>query len=188
MLLLLLQTIESEDDRAFLMDIYQQHYHKLYKEADSIVHNAYDAEDVVQEFMIYICDHINKFRALECCVLPSYLVMCIRRRCINFLKRRETQKKHTIGSIDNEQYFFDYPDTEISVEEKVLLNLKFEQVQEAFSQLPQSTRDILQYKYFLELTDAEIAELLGIQKNSVRAYLTRARKAVCRICEENGYV
>ena len=97
MLLLLLQTIESEDDRAFLMDIYQQHYHKLYKEADSIVHNAYDAEDVVQEFMIYICDHINKFRALDCCVLPSYLVMCIRRRCINFLKRRETQKSMDEG-------------------------------------------------------------------------------------------
>ena len=34
MFLLLLQTIESEDDRSFVIDLYDQHYRRLLKEAN----------------------------------------------------------------------------------------------------------------------------------------------------------
>ena len=53
-------------------------------------------------------------------------------------------------------------------------------------QLPDKYRDLLNYKYLLELTDAEIAELIGIKKDSVRQYLTRARRAVYALYQEDG--
>lgn len=104
------------------------------------------------------------------------------------MKKRAVQRKHTVGSIDHEQFAFDYPDPTDSVEEQALLQLKVEQVQEAFTLLPERMKDILRYKYLLEMSDSEIAETLGIKKNSVREYLTRARRAVYQICEEKGYV
>lgn len=188
MLPLILMTIESEDDRAFLTSIYNEHYQLMCEKADSIVHNRHDAEDIAQDMLEYIIEHIEKFRKIGCCTLPFYLVMCIRRRSFNHLKKRAVQRKHTVGSIDHEQFAFDYPDPTDSVEEQALLQLKVEQVQEAFTLLPERMKDILRYKYLLEMSDSEIAETLGIKKNSVREYLTRARRAVYQICEEKGYV
>lgn len=188
MFLLILQTIQSEDDRAYLVDLYNQNYQLLLNEANRIVHNHHDAEDIVQDFFSYAIYNIEKFRKIGCCTLPFYLVMCIRRRSFNHLKKRAVQRKHTVGSIDHEQFAFDYPDPTDSVEEQALLQLKVEQVQEAFTLLPERMKDILRYKYLLEMSDSEIAETLGIKKNSVREYLTRARRAVYQICEEKGYV
>lgn len=184
---LILMTIESEDDRAFMSSLYNDYYHLMYQEAYRILQNSHDAEDIVQDHLAYIIDRIDKFRKIDCCTLPFYLVMCIRRRCFNQLKKREVQQKHIAGSIDHEQFFFEYPDSDESVEEKALLHLKYEQVLEAFQSLPERIKDVLRYKYLLEMTDEEIGETLGIQKSSVREYLTRARKAVYKICEEKGY-
>jgi len=58
MLLLALFTIESGDDRTFIIELYKQYYSLLFDESYKIVKNRYDAEDVVQEFIVYICNHI----------------------------------------------------------------------------------------------------------------------------------
>ncbi len=42
MFLLILQTIESEDDRSFVIDLYDQHYRRLLKEANAVLHNVHD--------------------------------------------------------------------------------------------------------------------------------------------------
>ncbi len=188
MLFLMLMAIESEDDQAFLIDLYNEYCQLMCDKAESIVHNKQDAEDIVQDMLAYMIANLQKFRKINCCTLPFYLVMCIKRRCINHLKQREVQKKHIVGSMDHTSFSFEYSDPAKPVDEQVLLQLRFEQVQEAFTFLPEKIKDVLRYKYLLELSDREIAEILGIKKNSVREYLTRARKAVCKICEEKGYV
>lgn len=45
-----------------------------------------------------------------------------------------------------------------------------------WSNVPAVERELLERKYFLLETDAEIASTMGIQKNSVRMALSRARK------------
>ena len=184
MLLLLLQTIESEDDRAFLIGLYNQHYQLLLKEANGIVHNRHDAEDVVQDFFTYAISHIEKFREVECC---NFLVMCIRRKSIDALRRRQTKQKFIVGSIDHDDYAFEYADEKASIEEDVLNRITAEELHAAIMKLPEKQQHILEYKYFLAMTDREIGKLLGVRPNSVRAYLTRARKAAYQICKENGY-
>ena len=101
-----------------------------------------------------------------------------------------TEKKQKIvaGSIDCDEYPYEIPDKSISVEEQALLRINVESVQKAFSLLPESLKDVLRYKYLLEMTDEEIAKLLDVKKPTVRSYLTRARQAVYEICKEKGYV
>ena len=50
-----------------------------------------------------------------------------------------------------------------------------ERVKDAIRALPARERDILMMKFFRELSDAEIAEALGIRPVSVRVHLSRAR-------------
>lgn len=104
------------------------------------------------------------------------------------MKKQKTKSNHIAGSIDDADYHFEYPDAGATTEDRALLRIDVEMIQEAFSLLPESLKDILRYKYLLEMSDKEIAELLGIKESSVRKNLTRARRAVYQICEEKGYV
>lgn len=188
MFLLILQTIQSEDDRAYLVDLYNQNYQLLLNEANRIVHNHHDAEDIVQDFFSYAIYNIEKFRNIERSTLRRFLVMCIRRRCIDALRKRKTKQKHIVGSIDHEEYAFEYVDEKASFEETVFNRIAVEELRDAFLKLPDQQQDVLEYKYLLGLTDREIGKILGVRPSTVRSYLTRARKAVYQMCKVNGYV
>lgn len=187
MFLLILQTIESEDDRAFLVDLYNQNYQLLLNEANRIVHNPHDAEDAVQDFFSYVITHIERFRNVERCTMRNFLVMCIRRRSIDVLRIRETKQKHIAGSIDHDEFAFEYIDEKASFEEGVLNRIAVEELRDAFLKLPDQQQHVLEYKYLLGMTDREIGKILGVRSSTVRSYLARARKAVYQICKENGY-
>lgn len=187
MFLLILQTIQSEDDRAYLVDLYNQNYQLLLNEANRIVHNPHDAEDVVQDFFSYIISNIEKVRNVECCTLRRFLVMCIRRRCIDALRKRKTKQKHIVGSIDHEEYAFEYVDEKASFEETVFNRIAVEELRDAFLKLPDQQQHVLEYKYLLGMTDREIGKILGVRPGTVRSYLARARKAVYQICKGDGY-
>jgi len=187
MFLLMLQMIESEDDRAFLIDLYNQNYQLLLNEANRFVHNPHDAEDVVQDFFAYVITHIERFRNVERCTMRSFLVMCIRRKSIDTLRRRKTKHKYIVGSIDHDEFSFEYTDENASFEEGVLNRIAVEELRDAFLKLPDQQQHVLEYKYLLGMTDREIGRILGVRSSTVRSYLARARKAVYQICKENGY-
>lgn len=52
------------------------------------------------------------------------------------------------------------------------------------SNLPQKQKDLLFFKYILEMSDEDIAEVFEIAPNSVRQYLTRARRNAKKLMEK----
>lgn len=64
------------------------------------------------------------------------------------------------------------------------ISKELESLSDAVLRLPDREKDILYFKYILEKTDAEIAEDLSIRPDSVREYLTRARRAAKRLMEQ----
>lgn len=158
----------------------------IYYTAQSIVRDKYIAEEIVQNTLVKLIENIEKTRQIECCVLPAYLVIYVKRICFDYLKHKKVENKHTAHSINDERLNFEYEDADFNVENSVLLKLDVEKLKGLLVQLPDKYRDLLNYKYLLELTDAEIAELIGIKKDSVRQYLTRARRAVYALYQEDG--
>lgn len=185
---LLLVTIESESDRAFLSTLYEENYEAMYRKAKSMLYDDASAEDVIQDTFLYFAKNLDKIYKIPCNIRPFYIVMCIKRRCIDRLRTQKKLGEHIAGSMDAEEFSFDYPDDRPSVEEQALLHLDAETVQSTFSELPERLKDILRYKYLLEMSDREIAKTLGVSESSVRSYLLRARRAVLKMCEEKGYV
>ncbi len=51
---------------------------------------------------------------------------------------------------------------------------------------PLFRKDIMLMKYFRELSDAEIAEEMGVKEVSVRVHLSRARKHLAQVLQERG--
>ena len=188
MFFLMLSTIESEDDRAFLRTLYEENYAAMLRKAKTMLFDDAAAEDVVQDTFVYFARNLDKIYKVPCNTLPFYVVMCVKRKCLDYIKQQKVKGSHIAGSIDSDGYPFELPDKGISVEEQAILKIDAESVQKAFAFLPESLKDILRYKYLLEMKDEEIAKLLGVKKVTVRSYLTRARQAVYEICKEKGYV
>jgi len=63
---------------------------------------------------------------------------------------------------------------------------ELEALSKAIMKLPQSQKDLLYFKYILEMSDKEIAEILRIAPNSVRQYLTRARREAKKLIEKEA--
>ena len=59
-----------------------------------------------------------------------------------------------------------------------------DQVKAAIRQLPQRERDAMMLRYVQELTDAQVADSLGIQPVSARALLSRGRKRLKQMLTE----
>ena len=76
--------------------------------------------------------------------------------------------------IDSLAVFEDQSDTP---EVWVLTKERLENTYKAWQVLDEKSKTILTWKYQLELTDAEIAEEMGIKPSSVRMALTRARSS-----------
>lgn len=174
-MILLLALLDSEADAALLSDLFDKTYHRMKFTAVKLLHDESEAEDAVQDTFINCMRHIETVRDLAPDARPYYLLTAVKRNALNRLR----DKKRLTGLTQEEMI----EDTDASVEEKAIRTLTLEQVHDAFTQLPEDFKDVLRYKYLLDLSDREIAKLLGVGKASVRVYLMRARKAVLKICE-----
>lgn len=64
------------------------------------------------------------------------------------------------------------------VDDALLAEAESQTLRTAINRLKQRDRDLLVMKYFSQMDDGEIGRQLGIGKNSVRYYLTMARRAL----------
>lgn len=76
-------------------------------------------------------------------------------------------------------------DTSPSVEENILWQCSVDELTRAIMRLSENDQTVIRMKYFQKCTDREIAEVLGVQENSVRSRLTRARQRIYRYLQES---
>ena len=179
-MILLLLTLESDADRAILSDLFASNYHRMKRTALGILHEADAAEDAVQDTFVRCIRRFDTLRSLPEAARAVYLLTALKRNALNRLRSADA---HPSVSMEETEL----KDKTASVEERAIRSLTVAEVKDAFLKLPESLKDVLRYKYLLELSDREIAEALGVSKSTVRVYLTRARRAVLKICKENGY-
>lgn len=174
--------IENDDDRQFVMELYQQYKFIMFKTAYNIVEDAHTAEDLVQDCCITIIDNLDKIRGVEPCKQRAYIVSIVKNSSINFVVKRNRRSKYSFLS-ENEQVF-DGTVSDESVDDSLLQESDIESVRKALLKLSERDRTILRMKYFDQLSDKEIASYLEIKANSVRYYLTLARRQLKAVLSE----
>jgi RNA polymerase sigma-70 factor (ECF subfamily) len=176
-MILLLMTLESETEREIISDLFAKNYHRLKRAATGILGRPDDAEDAVQETFARCIRHSGKLCDLPELARPLYLMTALKHTALNIRKQRAA---HTTVPLEE----IELADEHAAVEDQAIRSLTVGEIREAFKRLPESTRDVLRYKYLLELSDGEIANTLGVTKGTVRSYLTRARRAILEMCRE----
>ena len=177
--------IEDDDDQVFMTKLYMTYSGLMYSVAYFYLENHHDAQDVVNDVVVRLIDKIPVLREKNSCVLRSYIVSAIRRTSINALRRRS--RKLIMTRFFDDETMEDIPDEHTAVEADAIAHVTHAEIAAVLDKLPNKESNLLRWKYFEEYSDKEIAEFLGISKDSVRAYLTKARRHMYALLERQGF-
>ena len=183
MIMLMIAAMDDDDDKTFMLNLYKDYYALVRKVVYSIISDNKDIEDLMNYTFIKLIEKVSLIRTFDCCKTAAYVVYTARSVTINFIKHRDVQRKHTYygGEADAVEEIVSSDD---SIEDSLIHRETLESLSDAVLKLPERQKNLLYFKYILSMTDTEIAEELGIGSNSVRQYLTRARRDAKKLMEE----
>ena len=169
----------DEKEAAFFEQLYSKYKKLMFSQA--LLYSAScreDAEDIVHDTLVKLMSKYKILSGLNEKALASYIVYSIRNTAIN-------RRKHL--AIENKYYKTYNPDeTYVSAESQLLSELPPEDLFPGWAKLSQKDRDLLAFRYFLELSVEELAALYGCSAISIRVRLYRARKKARELIFQRG--
>jgi RNA polymerase sigma-70 factor (sigma-E family) len=130
------------------------------------------AEDVVQEAFCGLYRQWGRLRDAERATF--YLRTSVLNGCRSALRRRILRRR----------VLPDQPPAVVSAEAVVLSGEEREEVFRAVGRLPHRQREALVLRFYLDLSDDEIARIMGIRPSTVRSTMVRALETLGRVLQE----
>jgi RNA polymerase sigma-70 factor (sigma-E family) len=155
-------------DRA-LTDLYAAHWHSLVRLSWLLVGDQQVAEETVQDAFVAMHSRWSKLRNQDLAL--AYLRRSVVNSSRSVLRHRtvadrylslETSARHAHGTTE-----------EPSAEERALEHASGAGLVDALRRLPKRQREVLTLRYYLDLSEAQIADALGISPGSVKAHAHR---------------
>jgi len=162
---------------AAVADLVSQYSGTLYRVAYSVLRNAADAEDAVQEAFMRVLRHRETLDEVR-----DQRVWLIR-IVWNIVLDRKRRAKTRPETDDVAELARVLPAGGLSAEERASAAQNHAGVLACVEQLPAKERQVLMLSAFEELTSVEIASVLGITESSVRSRLFRARNLMAGLLD-----
>lgn len=156
--------------RLTVADLYAAHRLRLVRLAVLLVDDLETAEDVVQDVFARVQ---REWRLDDPDRALAYLQRSVVNTARSVLRRRRTARSHLSVPAPAEG----------GPEASVLLAEEHREVLAALQTLPARQREVLVLRYWSELSEAQIAETLGISRGTVKSTASRAIDALERILE-----
>ncbi|MET8634020.1 SigE family RNA polymerase sigma factor [Streptomyces sp. NPDC004096] len=163
---------DDEEGSPTLADLYRTRRLDMVRLATFLVDDLHSAEDVVQDAFAAVCRrHGERLDDLQ--DAHAYLYTAVVNAARSVLRRRRTARAYTSP----------YQGPGAPVDERLLLVEEHRQVFDALAQLTVRQREVLVLRYWSELTEAQIAEALGISRGTVKSTASRALATLERLLE-----
>lgn len=176
MLLFYLSLIESAEDKSKFERLYYD-YRKLMKHiATEMLNDEFLAEDAVHEAFIKLTRHISGVDESDSHKTKAFIVIIIKSVCLDMLRKDKQDKSFSLEEIDRMGY----------VDDDSFKKIEVEDVYSVISSLSDTYREIIELKVVHNLSDKEIADVLGISNAAVRKRLQRAREILRNKLAERG--
>ena len=169
---LVIQTIENDDDRHFMEQLYTDYSRLMYSTAWKYVVSGVEVEDVVSDSCVALIPKIPLLRGMEPKAMSAYVISTVRNAAIDANRKvcrtNERIRHEAAETLEN------LPGME-TTEDRVLLREKLRAILVVTSGLPWIEQDILRMKCQQGMTARQIAEQTGITEDDVWKYLKHAR-------------
>jgi RNA polymerase sigma-70 factor (ECF subfamily) len=162
----------EEQALAALVDQYAS---TLYRVAFSVLRNAADAEDAVQEAFVRVLRHREQLGEVR--DRRVWLIRIV----WNIVLDRKRRAKTRPETDDVSELARVLPAGGLSADERAMAAQHHAQILNCVEQLPAKERQVLMLSAFEELSSVEIANVLEITESSVRSRLFRARNLMAEL-------
>lgn len=146
--------------------LYAAHYRSLVRLAALLVDDVGSAEEVVQDAFVRMHGSWRRLRDPEAAV--GYLRTTVVNLARSRLRHRQVVRKHAPKPM---------PDA-ASAEHGALERLEHDRVVAALRGLPGRQRECLVLRYYGDLSEAQIAEAMGISAGAVKSHASRGMAAL----------
>ncbi len=168
-MILFLSMLDSEEDKDKFTRIYEKYRYFLWYLANERLHDAYLAEDAVQEAFLALTRHLDKVDEIESTATRNFLATIVKSKAVDMIRRKkgvseEVYEESIAGEISED------------VLDIYLIKDNYDRILQAIAELDEIYRVVFEYKYLHGLTDREIADVLDVTPKVVNVRIFRARK------------
>jgi RNA polymerase sigma-70 factor (sigma-E family) len=160
----------SDADQAIIA-MYSTEYRSLVRMSVVLVGDVGTAEEVVQECFIAMYSAWRRLRNVDKAV--NYLRRSVVNRSRSVLRRRIVADKHA------PKHEPDMP----SAEQGAITRLERSAVIDALRSLPDRQREAVMLRYYLDLSEEEVASAMQISRGAVKSHTARAKAALRSVLE-----
>lgn len=161
-------------DREVLEAAFEEHYRSLVRLASLLLEDLATCEEVVQDAFVSVWRRPPALR--DETRLPAYLRSAVLNGARSQLRRRGVRRRHlrSLGPAP----------TAPAAEVTALAGDPDDAVLRALRSLPDRQREVLALRYYLDLSEVDIAATLGISAGSVKTHAHRGLQALAEALED----
>ena len=146
---------------------------RLRAEARRIVASDMDADDVVQDTMLKLWSLRSELDTMRS--VDAFAVVVVRRQAINALRQLHPDRHVALG---------ENIEGDLSPEDQLIEQQRRNTADAVMAQLPDSQQTLLRLRHVEGYDNASIAALPGTSEGAVRTALSRARRHVAQIFQQ----
>jgi RNA polymerase sigma-70 factor (sigma-E family) len=147
-------------------ELYATHYRRLVRLSVLLVHDPETAEEVVQDSFVAMHGTWRTLREPEKGL--AYLRQTVVNRSRSVLRHRAVRARY-VPPVTRDQH---------GADEDALASERRTAVLDAMRALPDRQREVLALRYYLDLSEADIASTLGISRGAVKSHASRGVAAL----------
>lgn len=170
-MMIYLAAVNEPDDQRQFITLYYKYTNLMYHVAHGILQNHEDAEDAVQQAFLAAIPHLHKIKNVSAPETKSYLVIIVERKAIDILRNRK--------KAEHMEYLDELVGVTVPPPGDGILA-------DAMAKLPRDQRQALLLRYGNGFSAKEIAKMFGMTESGVRKLLSRGKKALLTVLEEEG--
>lgn len=154
-------------------------YHFIYKRTQ----NETIAEDVTIETFSKAFDKISQYN--DEFGFNTWLITIAKNVHIDFLRKKKTDMFIELDDEENNSSTYSIIDTSPTIEDEIIQQQNLKKLLDCIKQLKPDYQEIIQLRYFQELSYQEIADELNESLSNIKVRLLRAKKLLYEIIEKN---
>ena len=187
MILAYIQSIEDDNKRRIVEDIYALYYKHMTACALNILRNHHDSEDAVQDAFYNITATYELFADAAAPATAALVHIYVRNAAINIYNKNKRHSKVVMLCDNIEEVAKDIVDEDADVQRIVIDNETTEIVSEAVDKLDTMYRDLVIMKYYYHMRNVDITQVLNIDSNKVNGRIFRAKQKLKEILGTEAY-
>lgn len=164
----------------FLLDHY---WNEVYGFMLKRTENETDAEDITIETFSKAFDKISAYNPEF--QFNTWLIAIAKNVHIDLIRKRKKALFLDITD-DNDELAYDVADSAPSPEDKLITEQNLSSLLQCIKQLKPHYQEVIQLRYFQELSYQEIADTLSEPLSNIKVKLLRAKKLLAEIIESHG--